>query len=77
MSLHHSPKIVTNGLVLCIDSANVKSYPGSGTTLFDISGNSITGTLVNGAIANSQGITLDGVNDYATITFNSLLIIRI
>ena len=25
MSLHHSPKIVTNGLILCLDAANKKS----------------------------------------------------
>jgi len=32
------PKIVTDGLVLCLDAANRKSYPGSGNTLYDISG---------------------------------------
>lgn len=31
MSLHHSPKIVTNGLVLCLDAGNRKSYPRSGS----------------------------------------------
>ena len=31
MAHHHSPKIVTEGLVLAIDAANKKSYPGSGT----------------------------------------------
>lgn len=39
MSLNHSPKIVTDGLVLCLDAASRKSYPGSGTTWFDRSGN--------------------------------------
>lgn len=29
MGLSHSPKIVTDGLVLCLDAGNTKSYPGS------------------------------------------------
>jgi hypothetical protein len=37
MGLNHSPRIVTDGLVLCLDAANPKSYPGSGTTWFDLS----------------------------------------
>ena len=31
--------IVTNGLVLNLDAAKIDSYPGSGTTWYDISGN--------------------------------------
>lgn len=50
MGLAHSPSIVTNGLVLCLDAANVKSYPGSGTTWFDLSGKGAHGTL-NGAVS--------------------------
>lgn len=48
MALAHSPKIVTDGLVLCLDAGNVKSYPGSGTVWNDLSGNDNNGTLVNG-----------------------------
>lgn len=39
MSYSNGPRIVTDGLVLCLDAGNTKSYPGSGTTWFDISGN--------------------------------------
>ena len=39
MGLSHSPKIVTNGLVLCLDANNPKSYSGSGTAWNDVSGN--------------------------------------
>ena len=39
MSLTHSPRIVTDGLVLYLDSVNTKSYPGSGNTWYDLSGN--------------------------------------
>ena len=45
MSVFGGPSIVTSGLVLCLDAANAKSYPDSGTTWFDISGNRINGTL--------------------------------
>jgi len=47
MGLNHSPSIVTNGLVLCLDAANPKSYPRSGTTWNDLSGLGNTGTLEN------------------------------
>lgn len=39
MSLSHSPKIVTNGLTMCLDAKNIKSYSGSGNTWIDVSGN--------------------------------------
>ena len=32
MGLAHSPRIVTDELVLALDAGNTKSYPGSGTT---------------------------------------------
>ena len=42
----NSPPIVTNGLVLNLDAANTKSYPKSGTTWTDLSGNGNNATLV-------------------------------
>ena len=36
--LAHSPSIITSNLVLCLDAANTKSYPGSGTTVNDLVG---------------------------------------
>lgn len=48
MGLSHSPSIVTNGLVLCLDAANKKSYPGSGNIWYDISGRSNHGTITGG-----------------------------
>jgi hypothetical protein len=37
MSIYGGPDIVTDGLVLHLDAANTKSYPGSGSTWFDLS----------------------------------------
>jgi hypothetical protein len=57
--------IVTDGLVFYVDAGNSKSYPGSGTTWYDmISGN--VGTLYNGPTfdsANGGSIDFDGSND--------------
>jgi hypothetical protein len=71
MALSHSPSLVTGGLVLCLDAANPKSYPGSGTTWSDLSGNGISGTLTNGPTynsANGGSIAFDGTNDVVNAT---------
>lgn len=70
MALGHSPSIITNGLVFCIDAANTRCYPGSGTDLIDnISG--IGATLVGGvgfSSANYGSFTFDGSNDNINFT---------
>jgi hypothetical protein len=65
--------IVTSGLVLYLDAGNPASYPGSGTTWFDLSGNGNTGTLVNGvgySGDNLGSLVFDGVNDRVTTSLN-------
>lgn len=47
MALHHSPRVPSTGLVLAIDPANFKSYPGANTSVFDLSGNGNTATLTS------------------------------
>jgi hypothetical protein len=74
MSYQNGPKIVTDGLVLCLDAGNSKSYPGSGTTWTDLSRNSNNGTLTNGPTFNSTNggnIVFDGVDDYVSTTRTS------
>ena len=39
MSASANPDIVTDGLVLCLDASDRKSYSGNGTTWYDRSGN--------------------------------------
>lgn len=71
MSIGYNPKIVTDGLVLCLDAANKKSYPGSGTTWNDLSGNGNNGTTINGvgySSANSGSMLFDGVDDRVDIS---------
>jgi hypothetical protein len=70
LGLNHSPKIATNGLVLCLDGANFKSYPGSGTSWIDLAGKNVAGTLTNGPTfdsARNGNIFFDGTNDFVSI----------
>jgi hypothetical protein len=74
VGLYHSPRIVTDGLVLCLDAANAKSYPGSGTTWTDLSGNGNNGTFVNGptySSSNGGSISFDGSDDEVICTNNT------
>ena len=54
MSAFGGSNIVTNGLVLCLDAVNIKSYS-SGSTWFDISGTGNNGIIKAGATYNSLG----------------------
>jgi hypothetical protein len=79
VGVRYSPKsIVTDGLVFCVDAGNPKSYPGSGTTWFDIIGSgSSNGVLTGGPTYSSSGggsISFDGIDDYCTTnnTFSTL-----
>lgn len=66
MAIFSGPEIPNNGLVLHLDAANSRSYPGSGTTWTDLSGSGNNGTLTNGPTYNSArggSIIFDGVND--------------
>jgi|TARA_R110000744_G_scaffold302054_1_gene411049 hypothetical protein len=64
MSANANPDIVTDNLVLCLDAGDRKSYPGTGTTWTDRSGeeNDLTGT---GASSNP---TFDSTN--SSISFD-------
>ena len=55
MAFNYSPKIVTDGLVLYLDAANPKSYPGTGLTWTDLSRGNKNFTLDSGIVWNSAG----------------------
>ena len=76
MAIYDNPKIVTNGLILCLDAGNRKSYPGSGTAWSDLSGRGNNGTLTNGPLFDSDRggcIDLDRTNDYVNLPLSSEL----
>jgi len=59
--------IVTDGLVMYLDAANPRSYPGTGTAWNDMAGKN-NGVLTNGPTfspAYSGGLVFDGIDDYA------------
>ena len=65
-----NPSIVTNGLILNLDAANTKSYPGTGTSWRDLSGNNNTGTLTNSPTFSRDGggsIVFNGTNQSANV----------
>ena len=71
MALSRGPNIVTDGLVLCVDAADKKSYSGSGDTWTDRSGDDRNGTLTNDPTFSTDAggcIVFDGVDDYVAIT---------
>lgn len=66
MAFQYSPKIVTNGLVVALDAANKKSYPGSGTTWIDLSNNLNNATIYNSPTYSTQNagiFSLSGTNE--------------
>lgn len=74
-----APPIVTNGLLLNLDAGNSKSYPGSGTTWSDLSGNNNTGTLTNntfsilggGSVSFNGSTSVVGLGDNDLFSFTS------
>lgn len=76
MSYYNGPEIVTNNLVMCVDAANSKSYPGTGTTWRDISWSNMNvtvsatytyntkegGSFFNGTAGNSDGMIFSLTN---------------
>ena len=71
----HGPKIVRDGLVLYLDAADKNSYPGSGTTWYDLSGNGFHHSLSGSPTYNGNSFTLNQTNGFtyaSTITTNTL-----
>lgn len=73
MAIAYNTSVVRDGLVMYLDAANKKSYPGTGTAWNDLSGNGNHGTLVNSPIYspdNRGSMVFDGVNDHSLLPTN-------
>ena len=71
MTLSHSPSIVRDGLVLYVDAANPKSYPGTGTNWVDMSGKGIVTTLYNSPTLSNNALQFRSSSlQYASATIN-------
>ena len=64
MAVGYNPRIVTDGLVVALDAGNTKSYPGSGSTLYDLSGkdNDFTATTTSTVSDATAGTVYDHDN---------------
>lgn len=79
MACNAGPDIIEDGLVLCLDAANINSYPRTGTTWSDLA-DANDGTLTNMDATNFSSdnggvLSFDGTNENLTIpsvTFNSI-----
>jgi len=72
MGCNAGPDIIEDGLVLCLDAANARSYPGTGTTATDLK-NGFQGTLQNSpsfSSTNSGAFTFDGSDERIIFTDN-------
>ena len=74
MGLTHSPRIATDGLLFCVDAANARSYPGTGTTWTDLVGGN-NGTLTNMDASNYSNdnrgaLSFDGTDELVTTSYN-------
>ena len=76
MACNAGPDIIEDGLVLCLDAANINSYPKSGTTWSDLAGSN-DGTLQNmeDNFSNDNGgsLSFDGADEYVDISDNGFL----
>ena len=76
MGTGYNPRIVTENLVFCVDAANIRSYPKTGTTWTDLKGGN-DGTLTNMTPANNYSsdnggvFTFDGTDEYINVGNNS------
>ena len=76
MALHHNPRIVTSGLVLSLDAGDINSYPGSGTTWYNLAGASYNASKNGNATYNVNGWwefrneNTDGDYEYFTISMD-------
>jgi hypothetical protein len=66
--------VVTDGLVLRLDPANIKSYQGTGTSFKDLTTNLSDFTLVNTPTFNTNGFfTFNGTNQYASRAHTTII----
>ena len=74
MAVHGGPNIVTDGLYTLLDARDPASYPGSGTTWTDLSGNGKNATLSAAAICtdvSGQMTFTSGNSEFATISHDT------
>jgi len=76
-NVEQNASITNSGLVFYLDAANSLSYPGTGTTWYDLSGRGNNATLGNGASWVSAGsrshMSFDGIDDFLSFAYDNSL----
>lgn len=69
MSANLGPNIITDGCVLALDAADRRSYPGSGNTWYDLSGNKNDGAFVDISLdlENCHSFNFNGTSSYINL----------
>ena len=71
--MYTGPQIVTSGLVMHLDAANLKSYSGTGSTWYDRSRNLYNCSLFNAPTFTTENLgtlNFDGTNDYGALSLS-------
>jgi hypothetical protein len=76
-NVEQNSSITNSGLVFYLDAANSLSYPGTGTTWYDLSGRGNHASLGNGATWVSAGnrshMSFDGIDDFLSFVYDDAL----
>lgn len=70
MAQNYGNILPRSDLALLFDPANPKCYPGSGTTIYDMSGHNNNGTIAGSMVFTNPYMTFDGTDDQITVTAN-------
>lgn len=76
MGLNHSPKATMNGLVLCLDMANKRSYPGSGIEWKSLVPLDLPANLVSSPVFTGNSISFNATSQVVQINNASILDMR-
>jgi hypothetical protein len=72
MGISGGPDMIQDGLVLALNAADKNSYPGSGTTWNDLSGNNNNGTLTNSPTYDNLGYFTFASNKHVTTSLSNI-----
>lgn len=70
MSAFSGPNTVKSGMVFQLDFSNTRSYSGTGTLAYDLSGGGNTSTLVNSPTFSGGLLSFNGSSSYINVPFN-------
>ena len=75
MAINNNPKIVTDGLIFHVDSADKNCYGGSGASVSDLSTSGLTSTFTNPSYSgsiNKGSFHYDGINKTITVPSSAI-----